>query len=181
MKLKVICQPQVFMVTTILIKFIHQKRTSIHLFLATSKKTLTLYLSFKYWNLKHNFKIYFLQSVASYQKKWPCFFSPVKVFKRNAKFCQFTRKLYASASVIIILIAQHLLLKGSSSWSYGSWIYNYLCNQCPSPLALWVRMLLRRGVLDTRLCDKFVSDMGQVGGFLRVLRFPPLIKLTITI
>jgi len=20
------------------------------------------------------------------------------------------------------------------SWSYGSWIYNYLCNQCPSPL-----------------------------------------------
>ena len=24
---------------------------------------------------------------------------------------------------------------------------------------------------------KFVSDLGQVGGFLRVLRFPPLIKL----
>jgi len=20
------------------------------------------------------------------------------------------------------------------SWSYGSWIYNYLCNQCLSPL-----------------------------------------------
>jgi len=20
------------------------------------------------------------------------------------------------------------------SWSYGSWIYNYLCNQCSSPL-----------------------------------------------
>ena len=25
------------------------------------------------------------------------------------------------------------------SWSYGSWIYNYLCNQCLSPLMLWVR------------------------------------------
>jgi hypothetical protein len=27
------------------------------------------------------------------------------------------------------------------SWtgSYGSWIYNYLCNQCPSPITLWVR------------------------------------------
>ena len=25
------------------------------------------------------------------------------------------------------------------SWSYGSWIYNYLCNQCLSPLTLWVR------------------------------------------
>jgi hypothetical protein len=24
------------------------------------------------------------------------------------------------------------------SWSYGSWINNYLCNQCLSPLQLWV-------------------------------------------
>ena len=33
--------------------------------------------------------------------------------------------------------------KGSSwSWSYGSWIYNYMCNQCISPLTLWVRILL---------------------------------------
>ena len=28
---------------------------------------------------------------------------------------------------------------------------------------------------------KFVSDLQQVGGFLRVLRFPPPIKLTTTI
>jgi len=27
----------------------------------------------------------------------------------------------------------------SWSWSYGSWIYNYLCHHCPSPLKLWVR------------------------------------------
>ena len=40
----------------------------------------------------------------------------------------------------------------SWSWSYGSWICNYLCNQCLSPLTLWVWTLLRRGVLDT-LCD----------------------------
>jgi hypothetical protein len=25
------------------------------------------------------------------------------------------------------------------SWSYDSWIYNYLCNQCLLPLTLWVR------------------------------------------
>jgi hypothetical protein len=32
--------------------------------------------------------------------------------------------------------------KGPSwPWSYGSWIYNYLCNQCLSPLMLWVRMV----------------------------------------
>ena len=34
-----------------------------------------------------------------------------------------------------------------NSWSYGIWIYNYLCNLCLSPLRLW-------GVLDTTLCDK---------------------------
>jgi hypothetical protein len=26
----------------------------------------------------------------------------------------------------------------SWSWSYGSWIYNYMCNQCLSPIQLWV-------------------------------------------
>jgi len=40
------------------------------------------------------------------------------------------------------------------SWSYGSWIYNYLCDQCLSPLTLWIRIPLRRSVLDTTLCDK---------------------------
>jgi hypothetical protein len=40
----------------------------------------------------------------------------------------------------------------SWSWSYGSWIYNYLCDQCLSPPKLWIRIALRRGVLDTTLC-----------------------------
>ena len=30
----------------------------------------------------------------------------------------------------------------------------YLCNQCLSPLTLWVRIPIRRGVLDTTLCDE---------------------------
>ena len=42
----------------------------------------------------------------------------------------------------------------SCSWSYGSWIYNYLCNQCLSSLTLWVRIPSLRGVLDTTSCDK---------------------------
>jgi heme/copper-type cytochrome/quinol oxidase subunit 4 len=42
----------------------------------------------------------------------------------------------------------------SRSWSYGSWIYNYLCNSYISSLTLWVRIPFRRGVLDTTLCDK---------------------------
>jgi hypothetical protein len=29
-------------------------------------------------------------------------------------------------------------------WSYGSRIYNYLCNQCLSPLKFWVRNYKRK-------------------------------------
>jgi len=50
-------------------------------------------------------------------------------------------------------------------WLPGSWIYNYLCNQCLSPLMLWVGIPLRGGVLDTTLCDKSLSvtcDMSVV-------------------
>jgi len=37
----------------------------------------------------------------------------------------------------------------SLSWSHDSWIYNYLCKQCLSPLMSWVRILL-----NTTFCDK---------------------------
>jgi hypothetical protein len=37
-------------------------------------------------------------------------------------------------------------------WSYGSWIYHYLCNQCISPLILWVWISIRARC--TTLCDK---------------------------
>ena len=65
------------------------------------------------------------------------------------------------------------------SWSYGSWIYNYLCNQCLSPLMLWVRIPLRRGVLDTTLCDNVSVICGRsvvfsgYSGFLHQLNWPP--------
>ena len=54
-----------------------------------------------------------------------------------------------------LLCHKYHCVKGTSwSWLDGSWIYNYLCNQCLSPLKLWVRIPLRRGVLDTTLYDK---------------------------
>ena len=37
-------------------------------------------------------------------------------------------------------------------WSYGSWIYKYLCSQCLSPLMLWIRISIRARC--TTLCDK---------------------------
>ena len=44
------------------------------------------------------------------------------------------------------------ILGPSWLWSYGSWIYNYLCNQCLSPLMLGVRISIR--AMCTTLCDK---------------------------
>jgi hypothetical protein len=41
--------------------------------------------------------------------------------------------------LLILLGSLLLLLMHVGPWSYGSWIYNYLCNQCLSPLTLWVR------------------------------------------
>ena len=40
-----------------------------------------------------------------------------------------------------IMLSIHLDISETQgpSWSYGSWIYNYLCNQFLSPLKLWVR------------------------------------------
>jgi len=44
---------------------------------------------------------------------------------------------------VISLFTSNLHWQGQSwSWSYGSWIRNYLCNQCLSPLKLWVRIPL---------------------------------------
>jgi hypothetical protein len=57
---------------------------------------------------------------------------------------------YAVREVSVYVNLIHWSNKGPScSWSYSSWIYNYLCNQCLSPLTLWVGIPLRRGVLDT--------------------------------
>ena len=71
-----------------------------------------------------------------------------------------------------------MLLEPSWPWSYGSWICNYLCNQCLPPLMLWNWISIRARC--TRLCDK-VCQWLATGRcfFLLVLRFPPPIKLTI--
>jgi len=43
----------------------------------------------------------------------------------------------------------------SWSWSYGCWIYKYLCNRCLSPQKMWVRIPRSwRGVLETILYDQ---------------------------
>ena len=56
------------------------------------------------------------------------------------------------------------LIPGASlTCSYGSWIYNYLCNQCISPLMLWVRISTRARC--TVLCDNVCQWLVTVRWF----------------
>ena len=69
----------------------------------------------------------------------------------------------------------------SWSWSYASWITT---TYAISAYHQWsCEFKFRSGEVYSILhyVIKFVSDLRQVGGFLRVLRFPPSIKLTTTI
>jgi hypothetical protein len=70
--------------------------------------------------------------------------------RRNPKS---TRQIVKTEACFIPLTYIYMTAEGPS-WSHGSWIYNYLCNQCLSPLTLWVRIPLRRGVFGTSLCNK---------------------------
>ena len=55
-------------------------------------------------------------------------------------------------SFSLFIPIMHILIKEITfkslwpSWSYGSWIYHYLCNQCLSPYYSWE--------FESRLCDK---------------------------
>ena len=98
---------------------------------------------------------------------------------RNQVFHIITRQLHGES----ILYPSTWNVLGSSmgwgslwSWMYGSWIYNYLCNQCLSPYTLLARISLRRGVLDTTLCDKVCQWLV----FSWYFRFPPPITRTPT-
>jgi len=56
---------------------------------------------------------------------------------------------------VVVCTADHSVTGPSWSWSHSSWIYNYLCNQCLSPLKLWVSNSCSWwGLLDATLCDK---------------------------
>ena len=54
----------------------------------------------------------------------------------------------------------------SWSWSYGSWIYKHLCNQCLSPLkSCEFEPIYGKVYSIQHYVIKFISDLRQVGGF----------------
>ena len=62
--------------------------------------------------------------------------------------------------------------KGPSwPWSYGSWIYNYLSNQCQSLLMFWVRISIRARCTTLSVCQWLATGRWFSPS-------PPPIKLT---
>jgi len=58
------------------------------------------------------------------------------------------------SNITVHIFNQKCICFGPSwSWSYGSWIYNYLCNQCLSLQSCEFEPRSWRGVLDTTWCD----------------------------
>jgi hypothetical protein len=67
-------------------------------------------------------------------------------------------------------------LRGPSwSWSYGSWMYNYLCNQFISPITFWIRIPLRAR------CTWYITLRDKVCQWLAAnLWFSPVIPISST-
>ena len=92
-----------------------------------------------------------------------CFVQCVEV-RDECSFCLYWWNHLRS----LFKLSFHNVLKGSSwLWSYSSWIYNYLCNQCLS-LLNWVWIPLMEWCTRYNTVITFVSDLRQVGDFLWV-------------
>ena len=63
------------------------------------------------------------------------------LFLRRLYMYGITPPLYPTRAVVVVIV-----------WYICSWIYNFLCNQCLSPLMLWVWISIRTRC--TTLCDK---------------------------
>ena len=62
-------------------------------------------------------------------------------------------------------ILQRTMIHMGPPWSYGSWIYSYLCNQCLSPLMLWVRISIRARYTTQSIHDKICQWLATVRWF----------------
>ena len=62
---------------------------------------------------------------------------------------------------LLYLITVWLYFREGPSWSwpYGSWIYNYLCNQCLSPLNFWVGISIRARCTCDKVCQWLATGL----------------------
>ena len=106
-----------------------------------------------------------------FSKKTKC--SPIHSFDL-VRFCANIYSVFLDSSSTV-------LSRGLSwSWSYGGGFYNYLCNQCLTPLKLWVRTTFMARSTRYNItwygfsvtCDRSVVFSGY-SGFFHQLNWPP--------
>ena len=120
---------------------------------------------FTYWIMIYDFSIIDAKPSMVYSLSPVCWFKYVSIIDAKPSMVysltpvcwfKYVSIIDAKPSMVYSLtsVCWFKYVGPSWSWSYGSWIYNYVCNQCLSPLTLWVRIPFRWDILDTTLCDK---------------------------
>ena len=103
---------------------------------------------------------------------WVAHCSTSVTFSENIGISWTDKNISSPVSFALLLIKYFLLFSSGPwwSWSHSSWIYNYQCNQCLSPLS---SNPTHGEVYSLQLyVIKFVSNLRHVGCFPRVLSFP---------
>ena len=92
------------------------------------------------------------------------YFSEIFEEKKPLLFCNIIAR---ESTVVFVSLKKKTTNIYSEDWKpLLTWIkIHYPCNRCLSPLTLWVRIPLMRGVLDTTLCDKFCQWLAAGGWF----------------
>ena len=75
-----------------------------------------------------------------------------------------SKLIFCNQRTVLKFCSLHNIYINNNLFSYGSWIYNYLCNQCLTPLMLWIRTLFMRESLSVT-CDRLVVFF-RYSGFL---------------
>jgi hypothetical protein len=85
-------------------------------------------------------------------------FQPWNWYRQNYSIVQSQTRDSLKTTTLELAFTFIVYIEGLSWWwSYGSWIYNYLYNQCLSPtkLRVWISLMARcTDLLETTLCDK---------------------------
>ena len=92
---------------------------------------------------------------------FPKFAVPFTHISCYVKFIVYFDKIWRSVCTCLLVVQCLLYIftklnidrgcRGHDPWSYDNWNDNYLCNQCLSPLMLWIRISIR--ARWTTLCD----------------------------
>jgi hypothetical protein len=109
----------------------------------------------------------FFKSIIMHVHQQVIFSSKVLLYSKEEEELFVINLVYNFYRFNFIYLYTYILEEQSWSWLYGSWIYNYLCNQCLSPLKLCSNLThgkcMRYNIMWSSLsvtCDRSVVFFG---------------------